>query len=228
MRLFAVLSVLTLPGVASAHPHITSPRALANTSGQLVTIGVSHGCDSGTKDTVKIQVDIPANISSVRPLYGPDGFGLPTVTKVSSAVTTVVWEKSTFDLAGDNIYLELVLRLRVADVPFSQIRFNVTQTCRNGTGDTVVVWDDIDDSAGLAAPVLTVVPAHTAGWNKLTLPVAIAEADLPTYFGDAQILWRGTSAYSPNSAVATLIGMTPGVTALTGGLAVGDELWVKY
>jgi periplasmic copper chaperone A len=228
MRLITILSILTMSGIAAAHPHITSPRAVANTSGQLITFGVSHGCDNATKDTVKIQIDIPANISSVRPLYGPDGFGLPTVTKVSSAVTQVVWEKPTFDLAGDNAYYEFVLRLRVADVPFSQIRFAVTQTCRNGTGDTVVVWDDTDDTAGMAAPILTVVPAHSSGWNKITVPAAIAEGDVPTYFGDAQILWRGTSAYSPNSAVATLIGMTPGVTALTGGLAAGDELWVKY
>ena len=108
------------------------------------------------KDTVKIQVDIPENISSVRPLYGPDTFGLPVVTKVGSNVTRVVWEKADYDTAGDNVYYEFVLRLRVADVPFTKVAFNVTQTCRDATGDTVVAWDDPDDTAGSEAPTLTV------------------------------------------------------------------------
>lgn len=220
------VSLLLASATAAAHPHITSGPAFANTSSQLVTFGVSHGCTM--KDTVKIQIDIPANISSVRPLYGPDGFGLPTVTKVGADVTKVVWEKATFDVTGDNSYYELTLRLRIADVPFTKIAFNVTQTCRDATGDTVVAWDDPDDTAGNEAPTLTVVPAHGPGWNKITMPVALAEADLPTYFGDAQIVWRANQAYTPNGALAALIAMTAGVTALTGGLAAGDELWVKY
>lgn len=226
MHKLVFVSLCLASATAAAHPHITSGPAFANTSGQLVTFGISHGCTM--RDTVKIQIDIPENVSSVRALYGPDGFGLPTVTKVSSAVTTVVWEKTTFDTTGDNVYLEFVLRLRVADVPFTMIPFNVTQTCRSVAGDIVVAWDDPDDTAGNEAPKLTVVPAHTAGWNKITLPVAIADADIPAYFGDAQIVWKGTAAYAPNAAVAALITMTPGVTALTGGLAAGDELWVKY
>lgn len=226
MHKLVFVSVCLASASAAAHPHITSGPAFANTSGQLVTFGVSHGCTM--KDTVKIQVDIPENVSSVRPLYGPDGFGLPTVTKSGSNVTTVVWEKGDYDTAGDNVYYEFVLRLRVADVPFTKIAFNVTQTCRDASGDTVVAWDDPDDTAGSEAPKLTVVPAHTSGWNKITLPVAIADADIPAYFGDAQIVWKGSAAYAPNAAVAALIAMTPGVTALTGGLVAGDELWVKY
>jgi len=226
MHKLVFVSLCLASATAAAHPHITSGSAFANTSGQLVTFGISHGCTM--RDTVKIEIDIPENISSVRPLYGPDGFGLPTVTKDSTGVTKVVWEKTTFDTTGDNVYLELVLRLRVADVPFTTIPFNVTQTCRSVAGDIVVAWDDPDDTAGNEAPKLTVVPAHTAGWNKITLPVAIADADIPTYFGDAQIVWKGTAAYAPNAAVAALIAMTPGVTSLTGGLVAGDELWVKY
>jgi uncharacterized protein YcnI len=226
MNKILVIASLLASGTAVAHPHITSGPAFANTSGQLVTFGISHGCSGA--DTVKLQVDIPANISSVRPLYGPDGFGLATVTKPATDVTSVAWEKSAFDAAGDNHYLEFVLRLRVADVPFTQIRFNVTQTCRDGSGDTVVVWDDPDDLAGNEAPHLEVVPKHANGWNQITLPVGIVEADLPLYFGDAQIVWKGSAAYTPNAAVAALIGMTPGVTALTGDLAANDVLWVKY
>jgi uncharacterized protein YcnI len=219
----AFLLVL-VPGAALAHPHIDSGPAIANKSGQFVTFGVSHGCSG--KDTVKIEIAIPAGVASVRGFYGP--FGAPKVTKDgNNVVTMVTWEKTTFEI-GDNTYPDFTLRLRAPDVPFSQIQFNVTQTCRDATGDTVVVWDKPDDTTGNAAPRLNVIPARVPGWNKLTVPKAVPDADIPLYLGDAQIVWKGTAAYSPNAAVAALITMTPGVTALSGGLSAGDEIWVKY
>ena len=71
-------------------------------------------------------------------------------------------------------------------------------------------------------------PPRIPGWNKYTLAAAIVATDLPAYFGDSQIVWKGTAAYSPNALVAAMIGMTAGVTALTGDLAASDEIWVKY
>jgi hypothetical protein len=106
----------------------------------------------------------------------------------------------------------------------------VTQTCRpqGGTAadDVVVVW--AIGNATEPAPNLVIVPAHVFGWHKFTLTTAVAAADMGVYFGDAQIVWKGTSAFSANAVVATLITMTTGVTALTTDLAVGDEIWVKY
>jgi periplasmic copper chaperone A len=216
--------ILLTTGVAGAHPHIDGGPAFANKSGQLVTFGVSHGCAG--KDTVKITVTIPDGISSVRGLYGP--FGAPKVTRDgSNNVTSVTWEKATYE-EGDSTYPQFTLRVRVADVPFTSIMFPVEQTCRDATGDTVVDWDQPDDTTGQAAPRLAVVPARVAGWNKLTLSAAVAADDIPLYFGDAQILWKGTAAYTPNAAVAALIAMTPGVSVLSGDLAAGDEIWVKY
>ncbi|HEY5920821.1 MAG TPA: DUF1775 domain-containing protein [Kofleriaceae bacterium] len=220
----ALLLVLVSAGAAEAHPHIDSGTAQANKSGQLITFGVSHGCTG--KDTVKIEVDIPTGVTGVRGLYGP--FGAPKVTKDgSNNVTKVTWEKATYE-TGDNTYPQFSLRLKVPDVPFTSIQFNVTQTCRDASGDTVVQWNQPDDSTGNAAPRLTVIPVRVTGWNKFTLSAAVAEADMPAYFGDAQIVWRGTAAYTPNAAVAALIAMTPGVTPLAGGLSTGDEVWVKY
>jgi uncharacterized protein YcnI len=217
------LLFVLVPGAAVAHPHIDSGPAQANKSGQFVTFGVSHGCTG--KDTVKVEIAIPAGVTSVRGLYGP--FGAPTVTKNGAVVTSVAWEKPTFE-AGDNTYPEFTLRLKTPDVPFTQIQFNVTQTCRDATGDTVVVWDKADDTTGNMAPRLNVIPARLPGWNKFTLTTAVAEGDIPLYLGDAQIVWKGTAAYSPNAVVAAMIAMTPGVTALSGGLSAGDEIWVKY
>ena len=219
-----LLPTLLISGVAYAHPHVDSGPAEANKSGQLVTFGISHGCTG--KDTVKIKITIPAGISSVRGLYSP--FGAPTVTKDgNNNVTSVTWEKATF-LPSDDTYPEFTLRLKVADVPFTSIMFPIEQTCRDANGDTVVTWDQPDDTTGSAAPRLTIVPARLKGWNKLTLSAAVPKDSIPTYFGDSQILWKGTAAYSPNAVVAAMIAMTPGVTPLDGDLAAGDEIWVKY
>jgi hypothetical protein len=75
------------------------------------------------------------------------------------------------------------------------------------------------------APGLLIVPAHVPGWNKVTVPAAVA--DLGVYFGDALIVWKGTAAFSANPATKDMIAGTPGVTALT-SLAASDEIWVKY
>jgi periplasmic copper chaperone A len=69
------------------------------------------------------------------------------------------------------------------------------------------------------------VPTHKPGWNKFTVPVAVD--NLPLFFSDAQIVWKGTAAFSPNASVTDLIAGTQGVTALS-ALQAGDEIWVKY
>lgn len=219
----SLLFLAALAAPAAAHPHIDSGPAVSATGGQIVTFGVSHGCSG--KDTVKLTINIPTGITGVRGLYGP--FGVPTVTKNGTAVTSVTWEKTTFE-TGDNTYPEFGLRLTVADVPFTSIPFTVVQTCRDATGDTVATWDQPDDSTGNAAPRLTVLPPHVTGWNKFTIPAALTQEQVQAFFSTAQIVWRGTAAYTPNAAVAALIAVTPGVTQLTDGLAAGTDVWVKY
>lgn len=95
------------------------------------------------------------------------------------------------------------------------------------TTDWVALPTDpvVDGGTEEPAPALVVVPAHLPGWNKVT--VAAAVPDVGVFFGDAQIVWKGTAAYSANPATKDLIGATPGVIPLT-LLAAGDELWVRY
>jgi hypothetical protein len=50
---------------------------------------------------------------------------------------------------------------------------------------------------------------------------------LKAFFGDAQIVWKGTAAFSANPTTAGLIAGTSGVTALT-SIAAGDVIWVKH
>jgi hypothetical protein len=229
------LLALLVPSVAAAHISIPSGPAIANKSGQKIVFGISHGCHDAANnpiDTLSIQIDIPTGVdpTSVRPM--PSDFApTPAVTKSGANVTSVKWTRNPAELQnGDNAYYEITLRLKVSDVPFTKIPFTVTQVCRPAGGtaadDVTVVWTGT--SGAEPAPQLTVVPAHTTGWNKLTLTKAVAAADFGAYFGDSQIVWKGTSAFSPNAAVAALITMTTGVTALTADLAAGDEIWVKY
>lgn len=221
-----LLSGLLLPSaIAQAHVTLASGPAPASTT-QKITFGVGHGCETGGvhSDTIKIRVDIPAGVTSVRPLFSD--FGKPTVTLTGTTVTAVEWTKATGDfLEGDDAYYELTLRARTPGTPFTQLQFNVTQTCRDGT---VVRWDQGPTSTtGNPAPMLNVTPAHTSGWNEITVPAAVAAADLARYFGDAQIVWRGNAAFSTNAATMAQIGITAGVTVL-GELAANDKIWVKY
>lgn len=222
----ACVTTLALSSAAEAHVSLASGPAAAAKS-QKIVFGVGHGCEGS--DTVKIRVEIPAALTSVRPMFSD--FGKPTVIKTGTVITAVEWTKATTDaLAADDAYYELTLRARVPDAAFTQIQLNVTQTCRaaNGT-ETVVAWDQGPGSTtGNPAPLLVVVPARSSGWNKILVPRAVPAAEVAVYLGDAQIAWRGTAAYSPNANTMTQIGQTPGVTALSGDLAANDELWVKY
>jgi periplasmic copper chaperone A len=221
----AAAILLVTAGLASAHVSISSGPAQA-TKSQKITFAVGHGCDGA--DTISVRVEIPAGVSSVRAL-STDSFK-PSIEGTAAAVTAVTWTKPLADLQDSDFqYYELTIRARVGDVPFSKIFFRVHQTCRAMDGTiTNVDWTALPGETGEAAPSLTVVPSRVTGWNKYTLTVPVTAADLPTYFADAHIVWNGSSAYSPNANVMSLIGATPGVTALSSDLAVGQEVWVKY
>jgi hypothetical protein len=163
-------------------------------------------------------------------------FGKVAIEKdAAGAITAVSWTKPTADaLDADIAYYKLIVRLKTPNAPFTTLYFPALQTCRamDGTMSTVN-WSMLpgvaapDAGEDEPAPTLAIVPAHKPGWNKVTVPAALAAADLPTYFGDAQVVWKGSAAFSTNPATVDQIKATSGVTALT-AVAAGDELWVKY
>jgi uncharacterized protein YcnI len=221
-------ALLALATPALAHVSLASgPAQVAKT--QKITFGVGHGCElqDGTHlDTVSIKVEIPAGISSVRPM--PGDFGKATVEKSGDAVTAVVWTKPAPD-AGDVEYYELTLRARVDAPAFTTLAFKVTQTCKNSDGSDVVVrWDGA--AGGNPAASLVVVPARVPGWNKITLDAntTVTAANLPVYLGDAVIVWRGKEGFSANANTMSLIQGTSGASVLSTDLKPNDELWVKY
>jgi uncharacterized protein YcnI len=221
----AATFVTITAGVASAHPSVSSGPAQA-TKSQKITFGLGHGCDGD--DTMSLRIEIPAGVSSVRAM--PSDVYKATIEGTSAAVTAVVWTKDVSQvLDSDHGYYEFVIRARVADVPFTKIYFRIHQTCRGMDGTiTEVPWVALPGEQGEPAAPLTVVPARVSGWNRYTLSTMITAADLPAYFADAQIVWSGTKAYSPNANTMTLIGATPGVSVLGENLAAAQEIWVKY
>jgi len=231
----ALLAILA-PSIASAHITIGSGPALANKSGQKISFAINHGCTAagGAKlDTLSIKVDIPTGIDATTVRALPSDFGgTPAVAKTGTAVTSVTWSRNPAELQNDDVaYYELTLRLKVNDVPFTKIPWVITQVCRPQGGtpadDVTVVWTGPSTNAE-PSPNLIVVPAHALGWHKITMTTAITTAtDMGLFFGDAQIVWKGTSAFSANSFTTALIAMTTGVTPLA-TLAAGDEIWVKY
>jgi len=226
----ALAGISLAPMVAAAHVGVSSGPGFANTT-QEISFGVGHGCEGS--DTYSVRVEIPAGVTSVRATNSD--FGKATVVKDAAGnVTAVEWQKSPEDvLPGDTNYYKLTIRAKIPNQPFTTIYFPTHQTCRSGDGGLLSTdWVGTPQSAAAAdggmeepAPSLLVLPARRTGWNKVTVPQAIAS--LSPYFDDAQIVWKGNAAHSANGATLEQIKATAGVTVLT-TLAAGDEIWVKY
>ncbi len=213
------------PAAAFAHVSITSGPGFADKS-QEVTFSIGHGCE-GT-DTSKLRIELPAAVTAVR--AETSDFGRATVERnAAGEAIAVSWQKPDADLLdGDDNYYKLVIRFKVPNQPFTTLRFPAHQTCRTPGGtEKVVDWIAIDESGGEPAPVLRILPARAAGWNKLTVPAALSADDLAIFFADAAIVWRGKAAFSANPVTVAQIAATPDVTPLT-ALAAGDEIWVRY
>jgi uncharacterized protein YcnI len=211
---------------AQAHVSIASGPAFANTS-QEVAFGVGHGCDNA--DTVRVKIEIPPGVTSVRP--ETSDFGQVDVeTDAGGTIVAVIFSKAdSAVLDADTQYYKLLIRLKAPDRPFTKVYFPAHQTCRASDGtETVVDWVGIDEAAESPvepAPTLYVLPTRYLGWNKFTVGTAVD--DLKGFFGDAQVVWSGNKAFSVNPATTELIAGTSGVSALT-ALADGEQIWVKY
>jgi uncharacterized protein YcnI len=226
--LLAVAGVFLVPASAMAHISVASGSGLANTT-QEIAFSVGHGCEG--KDTYSVKVDIPAGVTSVRPLRSD--FGKVSVEKNAAGdVIAVIWQKADQDLlASDFGYYKLSVRLKLPNQPFTTLYFPTHQTCKASDGTLLTThWIGTSGHSGGSeaeepAPAVQIVPARKTGWNKFTVPAAVP--DLSLFFGDAQIVWKGTAAYSSNPATTELAKATSGVSELT-SLQAGDEIWVKY
>jgi periplasmic copper chaperone A len=224
-----IVPILLVPLLAEGHVSIKNKSFATVTD--VVVFGVGHGCEGedATLDTTSVRVEIPAGVTSVRP--EPSGFDSVSLEKDDTgAVIAVTWTKEK-SLSEDIAYYELGLRLKTPDAPFTQLTFPAYQTCKSADGETEVVveWTAAGDHGegdgpGLA-PLLPVLPARLAGWNKYTVDEDIDTLDV--FFADAQIVWQGSAAYSVNPATVELIEGTDGASLLS-KIKAGKEFWVKY
>lgn len=224
-KALAAATAIMAAATASAHVSVSSGPAVADAN-QEVNFQVGHGCEptggGPMADTIKLVIDIPAGVTSVRPM--PNPFGKVTVT--GNPVTQVTYEKAPSDyLAADTGFYKFTIRLKPPKAPFTKIYFKVHQYC-NGIADPTewVGTPDVDAGAQPAAE-LVVLPSRQPGWNKYTVPVDVK--DMPGFFKDALIVWKGAAAYSFNPNTVAQIAAEPGASALT-ELKANDEIWVKY
>lgn len=213
-------SALLLSSVALAHVSVTGP-GVAGTN-QVLSFNVGHGCEGA--DTYRIEVQIPEEVLSLRPMPG-GAFGDAVLTKnAEGLVTQVAWEKPTV-IDADEQYYQLHIRMRIPDMPFQTLYFPVVQYCRTAEGvESVTNWTALPGEKGEPAADLVILPERLPGWNKYTVPAAIDDLSM---FDDAQIVWSGDAAYSANPTTMELINDEPNVTVLT-QIAAGAEIWVKY
>ena len=231
--LFAVAVSLLAP-VAEAHVALSTSPVIAGASQEL-TFNVGHGCSGA--DTVKLEVRIPEGITSVRPLDAVFGKAVVTKDATSGLVTAVTWTKAEADvLPADTQLYKVALSAKLPDKPFTRLFFPTYQTCRAANGATTVVeWvgettEHDHGSTGTTtptaepAPTAFLLPARTPGWNKYTVNEHVHDM---TVFKDAQIVWSGNTAYSPNAAVLGLIQQEQNTQVLA-EIHPGTDIWVKY
>lgn len=208
------LFMLTTAQVAHAHVSFVSNPAYANKT-YLAAMNITHGCEDGLGehyDTLKIDVEIPAGVTAVRPADMP--FFTATVTlDESDNVTKITWTKTIEGRDTDMAFYQPVFRAKMPNAPLTTLEFRTTQTC---AGDITTVWENGE------VPTLKVLPARAAGWNKYTAQTEISLANVQTYFSDALIVWSNNTAYSANPVTNALI-----KTPLT-VIPLGADYWVKY
>ena len=226
---FAVLAATCALSSSSAHAHVslTSGPGYANQS-QVLNFGVGHGCEGA--DTVRIEVSLPKEVSSVRAV--PSGVFGDVVIKTDDAglPTTVVWTKDKAR-GQDDAYYTLSIRLKLPDAPFTTLYFPTKQVCRAADGkESTTDWKALPGAEVKAgeeeepAPALNILPVRFQGWNKVTVKNDLKDLKV---FDDAQIVWLGDAAYSSNPATKDLIKSEDGVKELT-EIKAGAEIWVKY
>ncbi len=233
-RLLALVAGLAATA-AFAHPSFSSPRATAGAS-QRLTIDVGHGCEGA--DTSKIELHIPAGVTSVRPMHA-EGFGRAVVSKdeTSGNVQTITWAKSGDDVLAEDTHLyRFTFSARLPEKPFTRVHFRVVQTCTTAMGEELVSdWKaegDHDHGGGhggghgdeLPAASVFVMPPLKPGWNRFTIEEHVHDL---TVFDDALIVWAGKAAYSSNARTRELLANEPDVQLLD-AIHPGTEIWVKY
>jgi hypothetical protein len=261
LPLLALATLTTALPLASAHVGVVNtqiPYAVAGKSYELV-LTIPHGCaytkadgSAAEADTYKVEVAIPAGFGGVRPITDAV-FGRPQFERdAAGTVTKLTFTKaSTYDATADDQVHRIAIRGTAPNAPFTTIRFDTKQWCKNPAGgaDLLTDWSAYGSPASNQSPKVKIFPARSPGWNKFQLAatnekhtLADVQALMTDFFADAQIVWLDTGSGSPRGiysanpvttlkikALASRDPMTYELTARsTSMIHAADVLWVKY
>ena len=224
LGILASTAFIYLGSLQVAHAHtafvVTSTSNAFAGKSYFATINLGHGCEdelTGVKfDTEKLEVDIPAGVTSVRPMDAPWG-SASVETDVDGNVTKITWTKTGAALPADSQLYRVNFSAKLPDAAMTTLAFPARQYCHDDSAVEIMTpWE------GAESPTLKLLPARSPGWNKYTAQAEIDEATIKAFFADAYIVWSGGAAYSSNPVTADLISNT-----LT-TIPMGAEFWVKY
>ncbi|ARU58493.1 MAG: YcnI family protein [Pseudomonadales bacterium] len=224
------LVIALFSGAAHAHVSVSSDTAFS-ASRYEIKLTVPHGCEDS--DTYRVEVQIPASLSSVRPMDSLFGKAEPIMNDAGDAIEKIVWNKSAADvLVEDSHYYEFAIRAKLPEAEFVTLYLPTIQYCRDKSGNELQSeWvgmgshDDHGASGDEApAPSFMIFPKRFPGWNKYTAADHLHDMSI---FSDAEIVWSGSSAYSPNPTTLEMIQGDADSVVLE-QLHPGMEFWVKY
>lgn len=234
----ALLAASAFSTSAVAHVSVVSAPSIANKTG-IVELAVPHGCTVGEThlDTLRIEVIIPASLTSLRPVYGALGnVAISTETTETGTVTKLIWRKpAESDLGDDTHYYSVQFRARMPNAPFTKIALPTTQYCQHGEEEVSVSWSDVSNSehdhdsttvSANPAPMLMIYPARAPGWNQYTTADDQHLHDMGI-FNDAEIVWWNDAAYSSNPVTQAMIEADADVSTLS-EIHNNATFWVKY
>lgn len=232
ISLLAVTSVNTIAHVGVANTPLYTGKT------QEIVLSVPHGCSetvngvSKSYDTLRVEVQIPATLTGLRPLDAV--FGAATLEKSEAGtITKVIWTKpDTADKGSDTHQYFFSVRAKVNTTAFTTVYLPTTQYCKNTNGQEIsaawtAIGGDHDHSATTTenpAPSFLVYPVRTKGWNKYIAPDHLHNMSI---FNDAEIVWKGKAGYSANANTAALIKADAAYTELS-EIHPDEEFWVKY
>ncbi|MGB3621085.1 MAG: DUF1775 domain-containing protein, partial [Ketobacter sp.] len=225
------LGLAILSGSALSHVGVASGPAFAGDR-TIVDLSVPHGCDG--MDTLRVEVDIPEQFTSVQPIdnvFGPATFE----TNSEGGISKIIWTKPVENaLAADDHYYKLSFRATLPDAPFTVAALPTTQYCQTPDGnETFVSWDELPAEGGHdhhaagshPAPTLMIFPQRFPGWNQYVAPDHLHDMSI---FDDAEIVWKNdVEAYSANPVTLQMIESDADVSVL-GQIHPGETFWVKY
>ncbi len=226
--IIALATGVLLTPLTSAHVGVVN-KVYSNSYSE-IELSIPHGCEGF--DTVKIEVSLPNGLTGVRAFDSVFG---PATVDVDEAgvVTKIVWTAQKVEpYPSDSHAYSVSFRTKTPDAAFTTLFFPTVQTCKDFEGNIYISeWLDATVGHGhdanseiLPAPSVLLYPKVSPGWSQYTATNHMHDMSI---FSDAEIVWKGTAAFSANTNTMQMIKDDINVSELS-EIHSGETFWVKY